>query len=178
MNRLIVMSGLPGSGKSTFAREYQHRLAADNVECKIFSSDDIREELYGDANIVGDGKEVFGLLETRLFDYLTNNHGVAAIYDATNLTAKGRKAIVNKVKRLPCVCYFECVFVACRLSECKRRQFYRDRQVPIEVIERMVRSFQAPYYNEGWDEIRIEIGGALYDMREEHLMRVRTMLNF
>lgn len=169
MNRLIVMVGLPGSSKSTFAREYQHRLAADNVECKIFSSDDIREELYGDANIVGDGKEVFGLLETRLFDYLTNNHGVAAIYDATNLSAKGRKSLINKVKRWPCVCYYECVFVACRLSECKRRQFSRDRQVPEEVIDRMVRKFQAPWYNEGWDRIKVVQGGYLYDLTAEHI---------
>ena len=104
-----------------------------------------------------------------MFDYLINNHGVAAIYDATNLTAKGRKAIINKVKRLPCVCYFECVFVACRISECKRRQYTRDRKVPEEVIERMVRSFQAPFYNEGWDEIRIAEGGKLYDLSEEHV---------
>lgn len=169
MNRLIVMVGLPGSGKSAFAREEQRRLAAYDVNSRIFSSDDIREELYGDANILGDSNEVFGLLEVRLFDYLTNNHGVAAIYDATNLTAKGRKAIINKVKRLPCVCYFECVFVACRLSECKRRQYTRDRKVPEEVIERMVRSFQAPFYNEGWDEIIIVEGGKLYDLPEEHV---------
>lgn len=67
------------------------------------------------------------------------------------------------------VCFFECRFMACRLSECKRRQFSRDRKVPEEVIERMVRQFQAPYYNEGWDEILIVEGGRLYDMREEHL---------
>lgn len=169
MNRLIVMVGLPGSGKSTFAeRLRRHIIEEYGYGCEIFSSDAIREELYGDANIQGDSKEVFSLLEQRLFEALSVNDNRVAIYDATNLTAKGRKALINKVKnsKLP-ECYFHCIFIGCRLSECKRRQFSRDRKVPEEVIERMVRSFQAPFYNEGWDEIQMYAGGKLYNPCEE-----------
>lgn len=32
---------------------------------------------------------------------------------------------------------------------------YRDRKVPPEVIEKQIKSFQCPYYYEGWDNIKI-----------------------
>ena len=41
---LIVLCGLPGAGKSTYARQY----VQEHSETKIMSSDSIRKELYGD----------------------------------------------------------------------------------------------------------------------------------
>lgn len=167
MNHLILYVGIPGSGKTTHAEETARLLREDGRNVRIFSSDAIREEIYGDANIVGNAGEVFGLMENRLFAHFTNDPDSVAIYDATNLTVKGRKGLLDRIRR-KFVCYFECRFVACRISECKRRQFSRDRKVPDYVIERMVRQFQAPFYNEGWDEITIVEGGPLYNLTEEH----------
>ena len=169
MNRIIVLCSIPGAGKSYHAQKLYEEAIASGADARIFSSDTIRGELYGDESIVGNSNEVFTLLEKRLIDFIEANPNATAIYDATNLTAKTRKGIINRLKKTRSVCYFECHFIACRISECKRRQYTRDRRVPEEVIERMVRQFQAPYYNEGWDEIRIVEGGKLYDLSEEHV---------
>lgn len=169
MNRAILLCGIPGCGKSTHARKLYEEAIADGTEARIFSSDAIREELYGDESIVGDSKEVFRIMNERFIKYVEAHPNATAIYDATNLTVKTRKAWIAMLKKSSTVCHFECHFIACRISECKRRQFSRDRQVPEEVIERMVRQFQAPFYNEGWDTIRIIVGGKLYDLTEEHL---------
>lgn len=168
MNKIIVLVGLPGSGKSTHASKLLEKENANGNEARIFSSDAIREELYGDESILGNANEVFQLLEERLISYIETNPNATAIYDATNLTVKTRKGLLNRLKKVRTVCYFECHFVACRLSVCKSRQFTRDRKVPEEVIDRMVRQFQAPYYNEGWDAIHIIEGGRLYDIFDEH----------
>ena len=169
MNRIIVLCALPGAGKSYHAQKLYEEAIASGTNARIFSSDAIRGELYGDESIVGNSNEVFTLLEKRLIDFIEANPNATAIYDATNLTAKTRKGLINRLKRARTVCYFECHFIACRLSVCKSRQLTRDRKVPEEVIERMVRSFQAPFYNEGWDEIIIVEGGKLYDLPEEHV---------
>ena len=166
MNHLILYVGLPGSSKSTHAEEAARLLREGGRNVRIFSSDAIREELYGDANIVGSAGEVFGVMENRLFAHFSADPDSVAIYDATNLVAKTRKGLLDRIRR-KFVCYFECRFMACRISECKRRQFMRDRQVPEAVIERMVRQFQAPFYNEGWDEIAIVEGGKRYDIERE-----------
>ena len=167
MNHLILYVGIPGSGKSYHAEETARLLREGGRNVRIFSSDAIREELYGDANTLGNASEVFGVMENRLFAHFSADHNSVAIYDATNLVAKTRKGLLDRIRR-KFVCFFECHFMACRISECKRRQFVRDRQVPEAVIERMVRQFQAPYYNEGWDAIRIIEGGRLYNILDEY----------
>ena len=50
---LIVLCGLPGAGKSTYARQY----VQEHSETKIMSSDSIRKELYGDESIQGGSTE-------------------------------------------------------------------------------------------------------------------------
>lgn len=51
---VYVLVGCPACGKSTFAKNFDN----DTV---VISSDAIREELYGNEAIQGNGKEVFGL---------------------------------------------------------------------------------------------------------------------
>ena len=62
-NVLIVMCGLPASGKSTYA----NWLAESGVFCAV-CPDSIRGELYGDENIQGDGKQVFTIAYARIKD--------------------------------------------------------------------------------------------------------------
>ena len=161
MNKLIVMCGLPGSGKSYHANKYKEQAP----DTEIVSSDAIREELWGDANSQQDNKLVFELMLCRTVAALKAGHDV--VYDATNLNAKGRKSTLASIRQ-----HVDCeailVFVACSISECKRRQGMRDRKVPDEVIDRMVRHFEAPWYNEGWNNILVISGGKLQNIDREH----------
>lgn len=48
MPKFIMMVGLPGSGKSTWAKEY---VKTSENETVILSSDAVREELFGSCGV-------------------------------------------------------------------------------------------------------------------------------
>lgn len=169
MNRLYFLVGIPGAGKSTYAQ----RLIDNDPSIVWVSSDAIREELWGDANDQQQPGTVFGTMFQRTSKAL--NAGQDVIYDATNINAKTRASTLVQLRS--CVsCEFEaiCVMVLCSLSECKRRQNDRDRKVPEDCIDRMVRQFQAPWYNEGWDRITTINCGPKQDLAKEHIRMSRT----
>ena len=84
MNKFIMMVGLPGSGKSTAARELSIRENA-----VLHSSDDLREELFGNADSQYRNDLLFQELHKRINRDLTD--GKSIVYDATNLSYKKRK---------------------------------------------------------------------------------------
>lgn len=139
---LYVMIGIPGSGKSYIA----HKLAEEGTAV-IHSSDDIREELYGDASIQGDGAKVFATLHNRVRRDLEEGKNV--IYDATNLTFKGRKNIFKMFGEYP----MAAVYVECSLKTALARNQKRDRVVPEDVIRRFYFKMNPPDSSEGWKEI-------------------------
>lgn len=141
MATLYLMCGLPASGKSTIAIEL-----ATIYNAIIISSDKIREELYGDENIQGNGKEVFNLVNKRTREALEK--GVNVIYDATNIKAKGRKQLI-KMFNVPTECYY----MKTPLEVCRKRNAERERHVPEEVIERMYKNFEEPRIEEGFTRI-------------------------
>lgn len=145
MAKLIYLVGLPGSGKSTLANFYTVK------GYKVFSSDAIRAELYGDESVQDNPQKVFNLLHKRIKDALSA--GENCIYDATNVKSKTRIAFLNEIKNIPCT--KECVIVWAPVEVCKERNAMRDRKVPDYVIERMWKNFETPYFFEGWDEITI-----------------------
>jgi len=90
---LILLSGLPGSGKTTFARLLRERLGAHHVE-----SDAIRRELFAEPKYESaEHTRVFGLVERRAAAAL--EAGEPAIVDATNLTNRDRKRFVRLAHR-------------------------------------------------------------------------------
>ena len=158
-----MLIGLPGAGKSVYAHDY----AYGKDYCTIISSDDIRKELWGDANDQQNPKVVFDEMYRRTVAALIA--GKTVVYDATNLSAKTRKSTLNLLRRaigdeLTAVA----TLITCSISECKRRQGDRDRKVPNEVIDRMVRQFEAPWYNEGWDSIHVVSRGKKQNIDKEH----------
>ena len=145
MSKLIVLYGLPGSGKSTWASKHI------NGYTLMLSSDEIREELWGDASIQANPKQVFDLLYARAKMALKN--GFNLIVDSTNLKAKDRKHLLEELKPYANKC--EIVIFATPIEECILRQEKRARKVPAEVIERMKNGAQEPTLDEGWDSIKV-----------------------
>lgn len=149
MNRpsLILLVGIPGSGKTTYAKKYISEYPKTPVH---LSSDKIREELYGNESIQGNPAEVFALMQKRAVEALNEGHDV--IYDATNITRKDRSAIIGLC---PKFAEIEVHIIWTPIETCIERDAARDRTVGKEVIDRMLKKFQAPYYDEGIDNIKI-----------------------
>lgn len=142
--RLILLVGIPGSGKTTYARKNMD----DNTI--HLSSDAIRKELYGDEAIQGDPAEVFSLMQSRAIESL--NEGKDVWYDATNVTRKDRASIINVCPKFAKI---EAYIIWASIEECIKRDASRDRTVGKEVIDKMLKRFQAVYYDEGIDEIKV-----------------------
>ena len=148
MNRpsLILLVGVPGSGKTTYAMDYIER----NANTIHLSSDAVRKELYGDENIQGNPGEVFSLMQKRAIDALKD--GCDVIYDATNITRKDRHSIISVCPKFVKI---ECHIIWVPIETCIERDATRERTVGKEVIDRMLKRFQAPYYDEGIHEIKV-----------------------
>lgn len=144
--KIIVMCGLVGSGKSTRAKEL-----AEELHAEIFSSDELRQELFGSVNDQTHNQAVFVELHKRAKECLKS--GKSAILDSTNINYKKRMAFLQELKNIPCEKI--CVLVATPYEECLRRNAARDRKVPEYAIERMYRQFDVPHVYEGWDKVRI-----------------------
>ena len=148
MNRpiLILLVGISGSGKTTYAEKY----IEEHNDTIHLSSDKIREELWGNEATQGDNNEVFSLMQSRAIDAL--NNGQSVVYDATNVTRKDRSYIIALCPKFVKI---ECHIVWAPIETCIERDAARERTVGKEVIDRMLKRFQAPFFDEGLDEIKI-----------------------
>lgn len=114
----------------------------------VVSSDSIREELYGDESIQGNGNKVFSIMFKRTVEaYMI---GKEVYYDATNLVRKRRCALVRNfiekgVKNRD-ICY---IVVATPFEVCLENNRKRSRKVPEEVIYKMRENYEPLSPDEG-----------------------------
>jgi len=146
MQKFIMMCGLPGSGKSTYAKK---NFVGENIV--YLSSDELREELLGDENNQEENNKVFEEMERRTISALKS--GKSVVYDACNTSYKKRMHLLKQIKRYGA--RKVCVVVYTDLEDCYKRNAKRKRQVPTWAIDKMLKSFYFPQYFEGWDEIKI-----------------------
>lgn len=146
MSKFFMTIGIPACGKSTWADDY----ASKHTDTIVVSSDNIRKELFGDINDQTHNDIVFSTMRKRTFDNLTN--GIDVIYDATNINRKRR---INFLKTLPKDTDRIGILFTTPFSDCIKRNNSRDRVVDIEVLTKFYKSFQMPYYSEGFDKIII-----------------------
>ena len=147
MAELIMMVGVAGSGKSTIAMRYALTRSAI-----IYSSDSIREEIYGDENCQKDPGRVFDILHQRVTEALSD--GFDVVYDATNLSCKRRMNFLKTIAHIDCK--KTCVVVVTTPEDIEERMKYRERKVPMDVVHRQLCQFQCPNYYEGWDSVWVE----------------------
>ena len=147
---LIVMSGLPNTGKTTLARRLEDRLSA-----RVFSSDDIIEEeaerqkkTYDDVyeeTIRKAEREFWHILRNFLED--KRNLNIPAVVDRTNVTREQRRNIQELAAgRLCFIVYAETRFNMPRPG----------KTIPAGIIENMVRKLQPPENDESAGVLRPE----------------------
>lgn len=141
----IMMIGLPGSGKSTVAKEL-----AEIGNAKIFSSDEYRAKLLGDENDQSNNQIVFDTLYRDMLDCILVS-GQNVIFDATNITIKDRKRCLDKLSRYSInkIAYF----VNTPYETCILHDRDRSRSVGLDVINKFIAKFQFPQKFEGFDQI-------------------------
>lgn len=146
MIKFFMMIGLPASGKS----EQTKKLAVE-YDAEVFSSDSLREEMFGDVNHQADNDALFKELHKRIRACLAS--GKNAIMDATNINYKKRIEFLKSLSKIPCEKI--AVLMATPYEVCLERNSQRERKVPEHVIKRMYMNWNTPYWYEGWDNIQI-----------------------
>ena len=131
----FITIGLPGSGKSTWAQA---------MGLPIISTDAIRLELFGKETDQEHNYEVFCEAYRRVRRTLEDNSSV--IFDATNLTSRNRRRIINSVL----AAHGKPIGVLFKenIETCLERQRGRARQVPEDVIRDMAIRFVEPTLSE------------------------------
>ena len=139
--RIVVLVGLPGSGKSTYVQR---------VDGEALSSDAIRKLLAGDETDQTIHVQVFQTMRHLLEQRLAIGRHVTYI-DATNLTPEERRPYIEIGRAHGCE--MDAVFFDVPLEVCRDRNARRSRVVPEEALEKMAAKLVPPAREEGFDNV-------------------------
>lgn len=152
---IIVMVGLPGSGKSTWREQFLKNAQDEYV---IVSSDDEIEALAAkiDSNYTDAFNKFIGkataISKQKFREAVNSNESI--IWDQTNLTPKKRKGILaqvpNNYRKVAVVFEVTDEELESRLS---KRKEETGKDIPPHVIKSMANSYIPPTKQEGFDEI-------------------------
>ena len=146
MNTLYITVGLPGSGKSTYAKEF---IKGKDIE--YLSSDELRA-------VYGKGEDdqtvtpiVFGHIKRKVDEFLKDGKNV--LVDATSVNRKERSDYINTAKKYGAK-VVALVFKMDRqglIDRNKKRGEQGGRVVPDFVIDKMLAKYEEPSFAEGID---------------------------
>lgn len=151
----IMMVGLAGSGKSTFAEDIVVNYNNMNSKPALHSSDKLRLELYGDEQDQKHNQDVFNELHKRIKTDLNNGRDV--IYDATNMSKKRRISFLRELSNIQCEKH--CICVMTPYKKCLHFNESRERTIPDGAIKRMYMNWTPPHKSEGFDDIVLLYNG-------------------
>lgn len=140
--RIVLLVGLPGSGKSTWAAG-KHG---------VLSTGALRELLADDPADQGIHDRVFRVLRDLIRHRLQLKRPVTYV-DATNLTPKERRPYVKLARLFDAG--IEAVFFDVPMAECIRRNRARGRVVPDDVIVKMAKRLTPPALEEGFSQVTL-----------------------
>ncbi|TWT05917.1 ATP-binding protein [Planomicrobium sp. CPCC 101079] len=148
MPLLKMLIGLPGSGKTTYARN----LAATQQGWIHLSSDQISQNNYASSDN-SDSQNVFAEMYQQTAAALEAGKNV--IYDATNLASKRRRSLLNRLKNFQAETEAVVFLTPYTIAKTRNQKRSHPERVPDWVIERYIRSFQFPKLNENFNKVTV-----------------------
>lgn len=146
--KLIVMVGLPGSGKSTKRDELKYQNYA------YISSDELRKVVAGSEEDQNHNQQVFDTFY-KMLDW-EMDHRYNTILDATNINMKARRRIFETIKPYRDQIEVTAYVMNIPIEEVIERDKSRERSVGIEVINKFLNNYQHPQKFEGFDHIVLD----------------------
>ncbi len=141
--QLTILIGIPGSGKSYYAKR---------LKKPVISLDGIRKEIYGDERILGKASETDRVMRERLAALAAA--GKDAVLDATHVSGQRRARMIRLGRNLG---YDRVVGVWFKtpLGECLSRNRKRKNALPDFVLFKMQKDLNRslPSPDEGWDDL-------------------------
>jgi predicted kinase len=135
LKRLVILVGVPGSGKTTLAQKLIQR------GYQWFNADSIREELWGDAGDQRDSDKVYEIFFQRLEKSLAE--GVDIVIDNTNINTRHRSPILQRAITAG---YddIQIWILDVPLEMCLQRNKSRERSLPDEIVVNYYNTLQGP----------------------------------
>ena len=149
MPEAIFLVGVPTSGKSTFSNDPKYskyiRISSDDILQEVAKE---RQQSY---NTVFKGNVRFAQIAMMKVLRKAIEDGKSIIWDQTNTSKKQRK---EKLKHIPAHYKKTAVYFIVDLKTALQRNTQRPGKViPPEILERMIKEYELPTLEEGFDEI-------------------------
>ena len=145
-NTLYIAVGLPGSGKSTYAKNF-----IKDKDIEYLSSDELRAVYGKDETDQSVTSIVFGHIKRKVDEFLKDGKNV--LVDATSVNRRERSDYINTAKKYGAK-VVAIVFKMDRqglIDRNKKRGEQGGREVPTFVIDKMLAKYEEPSYIEGID---------------------------
>ncbi len=139
MKTLILLSGIPGSGKSTWARRY----LSEHANTHIVSSDGIRLRLFGAYQAFQDERLVWKTFLEDIHACAQIGEDATVIADSTNLTNHYRRYYFQETPEFDrhILVVFEAPFELC---ERRNKQRHIDKVVSDEGMRKLEEEWEDP----------------------------------
>ena len=141
--RIVVLVGLPGSGKSSwFKRHNVVPLSSDMLRAMLF--DDVTQQRFQDLVF----STLRSLLRARMIASMPTNY-----VDATNLSPHERRSWIKMAHDFGYE--MQAVFFDVPVEVCMERNRRRERVVPEDVMQRMAAKLRPPEFEEGFSKVTV-----------------------
>ncbi|WP_334077758.1 AAA family ATPase [Paenibacillus sanfengchensis] len=144
MSTIHMLTGIPGSGKSHYAKECCKRERA-----VLVATDAIRERLFGSETRQKNTYRIFDEAFAEIERALASGRNV--VFDATNVARDRRMQFVKRFKEVP----VECHIFTTPYELARERVQQRKRKIEDRVLEKYAKNFEFPVLAEGFDKLHL-----------------------